>query len=635
MCGICGIFNFNNKEPIDKNLIQRMTSVLKHRGPDDEGYYFGSQVAGRRSQVGLGVRRLSIIDLETGHQPIHNENKSIWIVFNGEIYNFRDLREVLEKKGHRFYTNSDTETIVHLYEDYKEDCVKHLRGMFAFAIWDNKKKTLFLARDRMGQKPIIYAIFKNSLIFASEIKSLLQVPGVKREIDFKALDYYLTYQYIPSPLTIFQNMKKLPPASILICDEKGQIRIKRYWNLSFRSKTKMLEEEYSQRILELLTEATRLRLISDVPLGAFLSGGIDSSAIVGLMSQLTSQPVKTFSIGFEEEDFSELNYARIIAKLFGTDHHEFIVKPRIVDILPKLIWHYDEPCADSSTILLYYIAQETRKYVTVALSGDGGDESFAGYERYRAHKIASYYEKLPGFLREKIITKVLSHFPEPAKRKSLLRRLKHFSQAISLSPEERNIYWHSYFNKEEKNRLYSQEMRERVKNVNSSDYLLEVYRKSDGKDFLDQTLFVDLMTYLPEDLLVKMDIATMANSLEVRSPFLDHKLMEFNATIPSNLKLKGLTSKYILKKTLKKLLPAKILKRGKMGFGVPIGKWFRKELKDYLKEILLDRKSLSRVYFERKRIEELLVEHASGRIDHGYRLWTLLNLELWHRVFKM
>ncbi|MCK4648259.1 asparagine synthase (glutamine-hydrolyzing), partial [bacterium] len=578
---------------------------------------------------------LSIIDLETGQQPIHNENKSIWVVFNGEIYNFKELKKNLERKGHKFYTQSDTETIVHLYEDYGTDCVKYLRGMFAFAIWDERKRKLFLARDRMGQKPIIYLTFNNSLIFASEIKSILQVPEIKREIDFKALDYYLTYQYIPSPLTIFQGIKKLPPASILTCGENGQIKIERYWDLSFRSKVKMSEEEYSQRILGLLTEATRLRLISDVPLGAFLSGGIDSSAVVGLMSQLTSQPVKTFSIGFDEEDFSELDYARIIAKLFGTDHHEFIIKPRIVDILPQLIWHYDEPCADSSTIPVYYIAQETRKYVTIALSGDGGDESFAGYERYRAHKIASYYEKLPRFLREKIITKVLFHFPEPAKRKSLLRRLKHFSQAISLSPEERNIYWHSYFNKEEKNRLYSQEMKERVKNINSSDYLLEVYRKSDGKDFLDQTLFVDLMTYLPENILVKMDIATMAHSLEARSPFLDHKLMEFNATIPSNLKLRGLTSKYILKKALKELLPTKILKRGKMGFGVPIGKWFRKELKDYLREILLDKRSLSREYFKRKRIEELLAEHVSGKIDHGYRLWALLNLELWHRVFKV
>ena len=628
MCGICGIFNFNSKKPVDRNLIQRMTSVLKHRGPDDEGFYLNKN-------IGLGIRRLAVIDLETGHQPIHNEDKSIWIILNGEIYNFKDLRKDLEKKGHKFYTKSDTETIAHLYEDYGIDCVKHLRGMFAFAIWDERKRELFLARDRMGQKPIIYTIFKNTLIFASEIKSLLQVPEIKREIDFKALDYYLTYQYIPSPLTIFQDMKKLSPASILICNEREKVKIERYWDLNFHSKAKMSEEEYSQKILGLLTEATRLRLISDVPLGAFLSGGIDSSAVVGLMTQLTSQPVKTFSIGFEEEDFSELSYARIIARLFETDHHEFVVKPRIVDILPKLIWQYDEPCADSSTILVYYIAQETRKYVTVALSGDGGDESFAGYERYRAHKIASYYEKLPIFLRKKIITKVLSHFPEPAKRKSLLRRLKHFSQAISLSPGERNIYWHSYFNKEEKDKVYSQEMKERVKNINSSDYLLEVYRKSDGNDFLDQTLFVDLMTYLPENILVKVDIATMAHSLEVRSPFLDHKLMEFNATIPSNLKLKGLTSKYILKKALQDLLPKKILKRGKMGFAVPIGKWFRKELKDYLKEILLDKRSLSREYFKRKRIEELVAEHVSGRIDHGYRLWTLLNLELWHRVFKV
>ncbi len=625
MCGICGIFNFNNKEPIDKELIQRMTSVLKHRGPDDEGMYL-SKVQSPKSKVniGLGVRRLSIIDLETGHQPIHNEDESIWTVLNGEIYNFKNLREDLEKKGHRFYTKSDTEVIVHLYEDYGTDCVGYLRGMFAFAIWDDRKKELFLVRDRMGQKPLVYTLFNNSLIFASEIKSILINPEVEKEVNLEALHHYLTYQYIPAPLTMFSGIKKLPPASTLICSADGEIKIERYWKLNYKNKLELSEPEYCERILELLRETVQLRLISDVPLGAFLSGGIDSSAIVGIMSQLMNKPVKTFSIGFEEEDFSEINYARTVAEYFKTDHHEFIVKPKAIEILPKLIWHYNEPFADSSALATYYLARETRKHVTVALNGDGGDENFAGYDRYRANILASYFDRIPQPLK-RVAVGVAEKFP--------VRKAKKFFQAINEPPERRNIRWQCVFGNERKDKLYSEEMKERLSYLDTYDYMINVFREAKADDFLDKILYTDINTYLPEDLLVKMDIATMANSLETRSPFLDHELIEFVARIPSNLKLKGLTSKYILKKALKDLLPKEILKRGKMGFGIPIGKWFRKELRNYLKEILLDAKSLKREYFKKGRIEELLTEHTSGRVDHGYRLWALLNLELWHQTF--
>jgi len=624
LCGICGIVNFNGK-PVNSELLKKMNNLLFHRGPDDEGIYL-SKVQSPKSNVnvGLGVRRLSIIDLETGRQPIHNEDKRIWIVCNGEIYNFQELKSELEKRGHKFYTKADTEIIVHLYEDYGIDCVKYLRGMFAFAIWDERKGELFLARDRLGQKPLVYTMINGSFIFASEIKSILENPEIKKEVNLEALHCYLTYQYIPSPLTMFSGIKKLPPASTLICNVRGKIKIKRYWNLNYRNKLRLSEKEYCERILELLKETVKLRLISDVPLGAFLSGGIDSSAVVGIMSQLMDKPVKTFSIGFEEKDFSEIDYARTVAEYFHTEHYEFIIKPEIMEILSKLIWYYNEPFADSSALPTYYLARETKKYVTVALNGDGGDENFAGYDRYKANKVASYFDRVPRPL-ERIAAGIAGRLP--------VRKVKRFFQPINESPERRNIRWHCFFNNEIKDKLYSEEMKEKLSHQDAFNYMIDIFQKAEADDFLDKVLYTDINTYLPGDLLVKMDIATMANSLETRSPFLDHKFMEFTAQIPSRLKLKGLTSKYILKKALKDLLPKEILKRRKMGFGIPIGKWFRHQLKDYIREILLDKRSLRRGYFKREAIQQLLDEHISGRVDHGYRLWALLNLELWHRMF--
>ncbi|MCK4437275.1 asparagine synthase (glutamine-hydrolyzing) [bacterium] len=639
MCGIYGILNFN-KEPVDRQLLQRMGDVLKHRGPDDEGIYTSNAKCKMQNakfqasnlNVGLGHRRLAVIDLETGHQPMHNEDKTVWIVFNGEIYNFRDLREALEKQGHKFYTKSDTEVIIHLYEEYGTGCLKFLRGMFAFAIWDERRERLFLARDRAGQKPLCYAIQNGQFIFASEIKAILQLPGIKRKVNLQAMHHYLTYQYVPSPLTMFKGISKLPPAHFLIW-EKGNIKIRRYWELNFKNKVKMAESEYEERILHLLEESVKLRLVSDVPLGAFLSGGIDSTAAVGIMAKLSDRPVKTFSIGFEERAYDELRFARIAAKRFGTDHHEFIVRPDALEILPKLIWHYNEPFADSSAIPTYYVAKETREHVTVALNGDGGDECFGGYPRYQAVKLALLFDKTPNWLRRRLVKAIADKLPESSEQKRLLRRAKRFLCAMSLPAERRYVRWICCFDNERKNQLYSSEMKKAVDGIDSFQILEDLYRKANNPDFLDKTFYVDIMTYLPDDLLVKMDIATMANSLEARSPFLDHKLMEFCAGIPSNLKLKGLTSKYILKKALRKALPPQIVHRGKMGFGVPIGHWFRSELKSYLYQILLDRKSLDRRYFNQNYIKQLLDEHCQRGYDHGYRLWALLNLELWHRMF--
>ena len=447
MCGICGVYNWHKRQ-IDKNLIHRMTASLSHRGPDDDGSYFDTC-------VGLGHRRLSIIDLVTGVQPLSNEDGSIWIVFNGEIYNFQTLREELENAGHIFRTQSDTEAIVHCYEAYGVDCLQHLRGMFAFALWDARKGQLMLARDRLGQKPLFYAEGNGELIFASEIQGLLQVPSISREVDFHAIDLYLTCGYIPAPYTAFKAIRKLPPASYLIARD-GKVTIRRYWDLVYTPKLEISEEEACERLLELLKEAVELRMISDVPLGAFLSGGIDSSAVVALMSQLSEKPVKTFSIGFEDAAYNELDHARTVAERFGTDHHEFIVQPKALEILPTLVRHYGEPYADSSAIPTFYVSKLTRGHVTVALNGDGGDESFAGYERYLANQLAAIYQKCPTLLR-KTVEKGISALPGHADLRSGVQRFKRFCESAGLPVASRYLDWVGIFNSSQKGELYTPE----------------------------------------------------------------------------------------------------------------------------------------------------------------------------------
>ncbi len=449
MCGICGTVYRDQERTVDENVLQQMSSLLSHRGPDDSGIYL-------KGNVGLAHRRLSIIDLTpAGHQPMPNEDESVWIVFNGEIYNYQDIRRELLVRGHRFRSNTDTETIIHLYEDKGEDCVQDLRGMFAFAIWDAKKRRLFCARDRVGKKPFVYAHTGEGLFFASEIKSLLACSSLDKKIDYSALHHYLTYQYVPSPLSIFATIKKLPPGHMLIYED-DTLTIKRYWNLSYRNKLRLPSlEDYGKRLEELFEEAVRIRLRSDVPLGAFLSGGIDSSLVVAMMQRLMNQPVKTFSIGFKEEAYDELAFARMVAQQYHTDHHEFVVKPDALDILPKLVWHYNEPFADSSAIPTYYVPKMTREHVTVALNGDGGDESFAGYERYVADKLADYYRYVPPFIRDGIFQKVIDRLPYSTNRKSFVRRLKRFIKGISEVPERRYVRWICFFDNEMKRDLYT------------------------------------------------------------------------------------------------------------------------------------------------------------------------------------
>jgi len=626
MCGINGKLYCDSMRPVDEALIRRMNGILHHRGPDDEGVWIGGS-------IGLGHCRLAIIDLSpTGHQPMSNEDGTVWLTYNGEIYNHLDLRTGLERRGHRYHSTSDTETIIHLYEEYGRDCVHYLRGMFAFALWDDRQRCLLLARDRFGKKPLLYAETGGGLTFASEIKALLQDPAVSRDVDDVALHHYLTYGYIPGPQTAFRQIHKLPPASTLLW-ENGRISIERYWTLRYTPKLEIGEEEATEQLLALLRDATRMRLMSEVPLGAFLSGGVDSSAIVALMAEAMDEPVKTFSIGFDDQTFNELHYARQVAQRYATDHHEFIVTPDALAILPELVWAYGEPYADSSALPTYYVARETRRYVTVALNGDGGDEAFAGYERYLAARLAARYERAPRWLREGIVAPLARRLPESTRRKDPVRQLKRFVMAMETSPERRYARWIILLDNLEKERLCTPEFRARMAGIDSLVLLEQAYAAADSPDFVERTQFVDVHTYLPDDLLVKVDVATMIHSLEGRSPFLDHEVAEFAARLPPEYKLRGRTSKYILKRAMRNHLPDSILHRDKQGFAMPVGRWFRHELRPVAYDVLLDPRTLQRGILEGSAVHALLDEHVSGQVNHGYRIWELVFLELWFRTY--
>jgi asparagine synthase (glutamine-hydrolysing) len=626
MCGIAGIVRRSGQQ-VDEGVLASMCEAIRHRGPDDDGFYI-------QGAVGLSMRRLAIIDLAHGQQPISNEDGTAWIVFNGEIYNYRDLRAQLEKLGHRFHTDSDTEAIVHAYEQYGTDCPKHLRGMFAFAIWDERKEELLLARDRVGKKPLLYSLTRTGqLVFGSEFSALLAHPEVSRDVDEAALHHYLTFMCVPAPLTAYRAIRKLEPGHTLRYTRDGEIVMERYWEPNFNRKEKWTEEEAGERAIEVLREAVRVRLMSEVPLGAFLSGGVDSSAVVALMSQESSDPVKTFSIGFEEQDFSELHHARRVAEHIGAEHHEFIVRPDAMEVLPTLVEHYGEPYADSSAIPTYYVSRETRKHVTVALNGDGGDECFAGYERYAAMRLAETYRRVPAPLREGVIRQAINLLPTSETHRSRLRDVKRFASAASLPAVERYLRWVSVFDTDAKDDLYTTEFRERMRAHRAADFIAPWFARANGAGIVDASLLADTMTYLPNDLLVKVDIASMAVSLEARSPFLDHHVIEFAASLPESLKLRGRTTKYLLKKVLRQLLPAENLERRKQGFGVPIGHWFRGAMQPFLRETLLSEKHLRRNRFKPEAVRRLVEEHTSGARDHSHRLWTLLMLELWFNRF--
>ncbi|MDD2805784.1 MAG: asparagine synthase (glutamine-hydrolyzing) [Elusimicrobiales bacterium] len=629
MCGICGIYNYASGLPVERKDLKAMNDLIVHRGPDDEGYY-------EDREAGLAMRRLSIIDLSTGHQPISNEDGSAWIVFNGEIYNYLELREGLLARGHKFKTKSDTEVILHLYEEKGADFPKELRGMFAVAIWDRRRKRLVLARDRMGKKPLFYAVTPSAFAFGSELRTLLTVKDLKREVNPAAIDAYLALQYIPSPLCVFKGVKKLEPASTLVF-EGGKVTTEKYWDLPVGAEKlgHVPLPELKERLKAELSEAVRVRLMSEVPLGAFLSGGIDSSVIVALMAKHSTTPVKTFAIGFKEERFSELGYARQVAKMYGTEHTEFTVEARMADVLEKLAWHYGEPYADSSALPSYFVSRETRRSVTVALNGDGGDEAFGGYLRYVGMKAERLIGWAPAWSKRAALAG-LGHIPKTAPFNVFWRAEKLLKFSLMDTLERRYLSTVSFFGPGETEGLYS----EGFANTLGRDrgyaerYLAAAFAGDPGDDLLNRLSYVDLHTYLPECLMTKMDIASMANSLETRSPFLDHKVLEFAFQLPGNLKLKGLGgTKWLLKETFRDMLPPEIYSRGKMGFGIPLGLWFRGDLKDYWAGACLSQKALGRGYFRPEALFRLWDEHQQGRSDHGYKLWALLMLELWHRQY--
>ena len=626
MCGIAGIYNFKDKQEVNHRLLQRMTDVIQHRGPDADGVYVNGA-------IGLGHRRLSIIDLsEAGRQPMFSEDRQLSIVFNGEIYNFQDYRENLQKRGYRFHSKTDTEVILYLYREYGEECVKYLRGMFAFAIWDEQKQQLFLARDRLGQKPLYYYCDGQRLVFGSELKCLLEDPTIPKEINYEALYDYLVYQYVPSPKTIYKNVYKLPAAHYMVCTPAGIRTIQEYWDLSFSHvEDHKSEEYYSEKLISLLEEATNIRLMSDVPLGAFLSGGIDSSGVVAMMAKAAGNDVITTSIGFHEKEFDELEYARIVSRKFQTDHFERVAKVETLDILEKVVWHFDEPFADSSSVPTYYVSKLSREKVTVALAGDAGDENFAGYEKYSLDVMEnSLRNSIPGLLKQWGIAPLAAIYPKWDWLPRYLRA-KFFLTNLTVSHAQGFFRTNTHFTPDEQHNLFSRDFQRQVGDYDPFLVTKQFYDRADTDDPLSKVLYTDIKTFLPGDILAKVDRMSMANSLEVRAPMLDHKFMEFVATIPSHLKLNGPEKKYILKKALTPYLPHDILYRKKRGFDAPVDQWFRGDLRQVTEETLLSPSSLNRGFFNPDYLTEMWRQHQSKQRNFGYNFWTLLMFELWHR----
>src|SRR5919197_54624 len=621
MCGIGGVLYRDRERAVRREVLERMCRSILHRGPDDEGIFVDRN-------VGLGMRRLNVIDLVTGHQPISNEDGHIWIVFNGEIYNYRDLREELEKKGHRFATNTDTKTIVHAYEEYGIDCIENFNGMFAFAIWDRRDQTLVLARDRLGVKPLYYFLNDDCLVFGSELKSLLEVPEVPKSLDHEALDCFFTFEYVPAPLSIFKGIMKLPAGHILIL-KNGECSLHRYWDLRFR-RLAGSEEDLGEALYDLLSDSVRLRLISDVPLGAFLSGGIDSSAIVYLMRERTGQPVKTFSIGFDDPSYNELEYARTVADQLGTEHYELNIRPDAVRLVEDLVRYLDEPFADVSIFPTYLVSRLAREHVTVVLSGDGGDELFAGYDWYIADRLARYYRRLPVVARTRWIPWAIGRIPPAARKKGFINKLKRFVEGSVLPEALQHFRWSVFLDDDGMNCLYSKQLKESLTpNMTATRWTeyLEAFQEADP---LWQQQFADIKTYLADDILVKVDRMSMANSLEARTPFLDYRLVEFAAALPSELKLKGLKSKYLFKKCMSSRLPRCVVRRKKEGFRIPMKNWLKQELHPMMQDVLSPERIRRRGFFDHSYVERLKKDHLEGTVNYSHQLWSLMMFEIWH-----
>lgn len=629
MCGICGIIQ-QEDAPVDQDTLVRMNEAIHHRGPDSDGYYIDRN-------AGLAMRRLAIIDLVSGDQPISNENKTIWVVMNGEIYNFPEIRKNLENRGHTFSTNSDTESLVHLYEEYGSGFASHLRGMFAFALWDENRHILVIGRDRLGKKPLYYCQSTGKLIFSSEIPSVLLGLQQRPEILPQAIDDYLSLQYIPEPGTVYAGVYQIPPGCYAVY-ENGKLAITQYWHLDYTNKHTAGETQLVEELREKLTEAVRIRLMSDVPLGAHLSGGLDSSIIVGLMAQLSDSPVKTFSVGFEESSFSELPLARAVANRYATDHHEFMLRfDNIPVTMAAIVKHFGQPLADPSALPLYLLSLLTKEYVTVALNGDGGDESMAGYARYAMDPLADRYMQMPGLITRGLVPSFANHLTAPADRPigtTWQDGLKRLANLMDVDPKASILRWGSYFSPAGKSRLWKQPYRSALNLHQAELFLTHLYDGAAAENRLDRTLFTDVKSYLPGDLLVKADRMTMAASLEGRSPLLDHEYFEWTARLPVKYKLRGRKGKYLLRKAFGHLLPEENRRYRKQGFSLPVGAWFKGPLAGWARETLLGSDSRLQEWFEMQEIEQILLEHSLGRNDHGKRIWALMVLELWLRGSK-
>ena len=626
MCGIAGFFDQRLERSQAASLLQRMTRSLSHRGPDEDGLHLDGP-------VGLGHRRLSIIDLEAGRQPIFNEDQTKAIVFNGEIYNFRPLRERLAAQGHRFRTSSDTEVILHAYEEYGEKCVEHLRGMFAFAVWDRPKQQIFLARDRVGIKPLYYYWDGQKCLFGSELKAILEDPSVPRELDVQALDDYLTYLYVPAPRTIFKDIRKLEPGHTLTITAEGTAAHNCYWDLRFDPDECLSEDDWIEGLQAKLKESVAIHLMSEVPLGAFLSGGIDSSAVVALMAGALDRPVQTSTIGFEESQFDELPYARMVAARYRTQAHERIVRASAAGILDRLVWHFDEPFADASMIPTYYVSQVARERVTVCLSGDGGDENFAGYRRYKFDTFENRIRAwMPSVIRRPLFGSLAAMYPKADWLPRVLRA-KSTLRNLSLTPEEGYFSSVTWFTPSMKQQLYHDRLRSSLEGYQPMSVMQRYFDRTRGWDPLSRVQYVDVKTYLVDDILTKVDRASMAHSLEVRVPLLDHEVMEFAARIPARFKLRAGEGKYILKRALRDLVPAEAMNRPKMGFSIPLAQWFRGELKGQFEERVLGASSFLGELMNRDSIRHWWSQHQSGLRDYSHHLWALLVLECWGQRF--
>jgi asparagine synthase (glutamine-hydrolysing) len=625
MCGIAGFADRDrsddsaaSRNEAEFGLVHRMCEVIRHRGPDDEGIHV-------EAGVGLGMRRLSIIDLSTGQQPIHNEDRSIWLVFNGEIYNYRELRAELEAAGHAFYTSSDTEVIVHAYEQWGEAAFGRLRGMFGIGLWDRPRRTLLLVRDRAGIKPLHFTERNGRLYFGSEIKSLIAAGAVDREIDLQALDHYLSFLYAPRDRSLFKGVRKLPPGHLLRWRD-GRADVSKYWEIDATEPFQGSAEDAARSLRAVLADAVRSHMVSDVPLGAFLSGGVDSSLVVGLMAEASSQPVKTFCIGFDEPQFDELEHARTVARHFGTEHHEFVVRPDGLSILDRLVEHFDEPFADSSAIPTWYVSEVARRHVTVVLSGDGGDELFGGYDRYLPHPRVAQFDRLsiPGVRR--LAGAVWPVLPHGVRGKNFLRH-------VSRDDNGRYLDSIAFFQADEKDALYSADVRRALAHWDAEGSLGAQFTRFAALPHHSRMMRFDFETYLPEDVLTKVDRMSMAHSIESRVPLLDNQVIDFAATLPAHLKIKNGRRKHILKEAVRSLLPPGIIDRKKQGFGVPLGVWFRGGLTDVFSDVLRSPRTRQRGYFEPGFVDRLVEEHLGGRRDHTLRLWQLMVFELWHRHY--